>query len=161
YMIAVGAALVSYAMINLTNVTLDANFWYFAMARVIIGFGLPLIFIPMTSASYADIAPDKTDQASALINVARNIGGSIGVSLSQTILAQREQFHQSRLVENIIPSNIAYQQTLAQVEQYLMNQGSSAWEASQQALQWIGSVVQTQAALLAYIDVFWFLALVS
>lgn len=49
---------------------------------------------------------------SALINVARNIGGSRGVALAQTVLAQRQQFHQSRLIEHAAPSDIGYQQTI-------------------------------------------------
>ena len=52
------------------------------------------------------------DEASALINVARNLGGSIGVALAQTVLAQRQQFHQSRLIEHIAPCDIGYQQTV-------------------------------------------------
>ncbi len=55
------------------------------------------------TASYDGIPPDQTDMASALINAARNTGGSIGVSLASNVLAHREQFHQSRLVEQRDP----------------------------------------------------------
>ena len=81
------------------------------------GLGLPLIFLPITAASYDGIPPDKTDQASALLNAARNTGGSIGVSLASNVLAHREQFHQSRLVEHVIPSNPAYQESNTQPNQ--------------------------------------------
>ena len=80
--------------------------------------GLPLIFIPITTASYDGIPPSKTDQASALINLARNFGGSMGVSLSQTVLARREQFHQGRLVEHVGSWNPFYADTLNRVEAY-------------------------------------------
>ena len=56
------------------------------------------------TASYEGFPPEKTNQASALVNVARSLGGSMGVALAQTILAQRQQFHQSRLIEHIAPS---------------------------------------------------------
>ena len=56
--------------------------------------------------------------ASALINAARNTGGSIGVSLASNLLNHREQFHQSRLIEHAIPSSQQYQNTLHQVTQY-------------------------------------------
>jgi MFS transporter, DHA2 family, multidrug resistance protein len=161
YLIATGAALVALSMYDLTNVYGDLGFWFFAISRMLLGVGLPLVFIPILSAAYDGIPPDKTDQASALMNVARNTGGSVGVSLASNVLAHREQFHQSRLVENIVPSNPAYQQTLQQVTQYFIEHGSSVVQAQQEAIAWIAQQVQAQAAFLAYIDVFWTLTLLS
>ena len=83
------------------------------------------MFIPITTASYDGIPPDKTDQASALINAARNTGGSIGISLVTNVLWHREQFHQSRLVDQAIPSSVQYQDTLHQMTNYFVAQGSS------------------------------------
>jgi hypothetical protein len=120
-----------------------------------------LIFVSIIAASYHGIPPDKTDQASALINAARNTGGSIGISLASNVLAHREQFHQSRLVESVIPSSAQYQDTLQQVTSYFAAQGSSLLQAQQQAIQWIGQQVQMQASFLAYMDAFWVLALIS
>jgi DHA2 family multidrug resistance protein len=96
-----------------------------------------------------------------LINVARNTGGSIGVALGNNVLAHREQFHQSRLVENAIPSNVDYQTTLQQLTQYFVQHGSSLAHAQDQAVAWIGQQVQMQAAYLAYIDVFWVMMLMA
>jgi DHA2 family multidrug resistance protein len=148
-------------MYDLTNVYGDLDFWFFARSRMLLGVGLPLIFLSITTASYDGIPHDKTDQASALINAARNIGGSIGVSLGSNVLAHREQFHQSRLVESVIPSSAQYQDTLHQVTSYFAAHGSSLVQAQQQAIAWIGQQVQAQAAFLAYMDVFWVLMLVS
>jgi DHA2 family multidrug resistance protein len=113
------------------------------------------------AASYDGIPPHKTDLASALLNAARNTGGSIGVSLASNVLAHRAQFHQSSLAANAIPSGIPYQQTMQQLVHYFASQGSSIAQARQQAIAWIGQQVQAQASLLAYIDVFWTLMLVS
>src|SRR4030095_13456438 len=82
-------------------------------------------------------------------------------SLAATGRAHREQFHQSRLVEAVTPSSVQYQDTLHQVTNYFAAQGSSLIQAQQQALQWIGQQVQTQASFLAYMDVFWVLMLIS
>ncbi|MGJ5135822.1 DHA2 family efflux MFS transporter permease subunit [Bradyrhizobium oligotrophicum] len=161
YMIMTGAAVVAFAMYDLTRVYANVDFWFFAESRMLIGIGLPLIFLSITTASYNGIPPEKTDQASALINAARNTGGSIGVSLAANILAHRGQFHQSRLVENAIPSNPAYQDTLHQVTNYFTAHGSSLVLAQQQALAWIGQTVQMQSSLLAYVDVYWALMLIS
>lgn len=91
---------------------------------------------------------------SALINAARNTGGSIGVSLAANVLAHREQFHQSRLAEHLVPSSIQYQDTLHRAAGYFAAHGSSALQAQRQAIAWIGQEVQAQASLLSYIDVF-------
>ena len=99
--------------------------------------------------------------ASALINAARNTGGSIGVSLASNVLARREQFHQSRLAEQVIPSSPPYQHTLQQATQYLLAQGSSLAQAQSQAFAWIGQQLQAQASYLAYADVFWVLTLLA
>jgi DHA2 family multidrug resistance protein len=93
--------------------------------------------------------------------MARNTGGSIGVSIGQNVLAYRQQFHQSRLVENVVPSNPAYQETLRQVTEYFQAQGSNAAQAGEQAVAMIGQMVQQQAAYLAYIDVFYALCLMG
>jgi DHA2 family multidrug resistance protein len=61
----------------------------------------------------------------------------------------------------VIPSNVPFQETLHQLTTYFMAQGSSLLQAHQQAIQWIGQQVQTQASFLAYMDVFWVLMLIS
>ena len=161
YLIAAGGAIVALSMYHLTNIYADLNFGFFAWSRVYTGIGLPLIFIPITTASYDGIPPNKTDQASALINVARNLGGSIGVSLAQTVLARREQFHQSRIVESVGAWNPYYAQTVNGATNYYTNQGGGVGSPAQQALGYVGQQVQTQASFLAYIDVFFVLGIVS
>jgi len=163
YLIALGGVIMAAAMYDLTNVYADLSFGFFAWSRVYLGLGLPLVFNAVTTASYSGIPPGKTDQASSLINVARNFGGSIGVSLAQTTLARREQFHQSRLVEYVGSWNPIYGQTLQQVQSYFATKSliGSGGSPSQTAVAWIGQQVQTQASLWAYIDVFFSLSLIG
>ena len=133
YLIMTGAIFAAISMYQLTNVYGDLGFWFFARTRMVLGVGLPLIFIPIITASYDGIPPNRVDMASALINAARNTGGSIGVSLASNVLKHREQFHQSRLIENAIPSSQQYQDTLHQATHYFLAQGSLLPEAQQQA----------------------------
>jgi DHA2 family multidrug resistance protein len=81
YLIAIGAVLIALSMYDMTNVYGDLDFWFMARSRMLLGVGLPLIFVPIIAASYDRLPPGKTDQASALLNAARNTGGSIGISL--------------------------------------------------------------------------------
>jgi DHA2 family multidrug resistance protein len=156
-----GAAVAALSMWHLTGLTGDITYSYAALARIYLAVGLPFLFLPVTTASYDGIPPEKTNQASALINVGRNIGGSIGVALAQTILAQRQQFHQSRLVEHIAPSDPGYQQTVDAMTRFFQAQGSNASDAASQAIAWIGQTLQQQIDLLAYMDVFWLLAITA
>jgi DHA2 family multidrug resistance protein len=161
YLIAAGAAIAALSMWHLTGINGDISYGYAAMSRVYLAIGLPLLFLPITTASYDGVPPDKTNQASALINVARNLGGSMGVALSQTVLQQRQQFHQSRLVEHIAPSDVGYQQTIDTMTRFFQAQGSNASDAAGQAIAWVGQTLQHQIDLLAYIDVFWTLAVIG
>lgn len=161
YLIAIGASIVAAGMYGLTRLYADVDFAFFAWSRIVVGAGLPLILIPVLTASYAGVPADKTDQASALMNAARNVGGSIGISIGVNVLADRSQFHQNRLVESVTPSSPAYQETLQRMIDYFVAQGSALAQARGQAIQWIGEQVQQQASLLAYIDVFWTLMLLA
>ncbi|KRQ05582.1 DHA2 family efflux MFS transporter permease subunit [Bradyrhizobium manausense] len=161
YLIMFGAAVVAFSMWHLTGLNGDITYGYAALARIFLAIGLPFLFLPVTTASYDGVPPDKTNQASALINVARNIGGSMGVALAQTILAQRQQFHQSRLIEHAAPSDLGYQLTIEAVTRYFQAQGSNASDAASQAVAWVGRTLQQQVDFLAYIDVFWTLAIIA
>jgi DHA2 family multidrug resistance protein len=161
YLIVAGAAIIAISMYKMTNVYGDLGFWYMARSRMLLGVGLPLIFVPIMAASYDGIPQSKTDQASALINAARNTGGSIGVSIVSNVLTHRGQFHQNRLAEQVIPSSAQYQDTLQQITSFFAGHGSSLAQAHDQAIQWIGRQVQAQASFLAYMDAFWVLMLIS
>jgi MFS transporter, DHA2 family, multidrug resistance protein len=161
YLIIAGAVLIALSMYSMTNVYGDLGFWFMAQSRMLLGLGLPLIFVPIMAASYDGIPPSKTDQASAMINAARNTGGSIGVSIVSNVLTHRQQFHQNRLVEQVVPSSTQYQDTLQQVTNFFTAHGSSLTQAHDQAIQWIGAQVQSQASYLAYMDAFWVLMLIS
>ena len=161
YLIVAGGVIIALSMYALTNVYGDLGFWFMARCRMLFGVGFPLIFVSITSASYDGIAPDKTGQASALINAARNTGGSIGISLISNVLWRREQFHQTRLVDQALPSTVQYQDTLHHMTNYFVGQGSPLIEAQQQTIAWIGQQVQLQASFLAYMDAFWVLTLVA
>jgi DHA2 family multidrug resistance protein len=161
YLIIAGAVLIALSMYAMTNVYSDLGFWFMARSRMLLGVGLPLIFVPIMAASYDGIPPSKSVQASALINAARNTGGSIGVSIVSNVLTHREQFHQNRLIEQVVPSSTSYQDTLQQITNYFSAQGSSLAQAHDQAIQWIGAQVQSQASFLSYMDAFWVLMLIA
>jgi DHA2 family multidrug resistance protein len=161
YLIAAGAVVIAVSMYALTNVYGDLGFWFMARSRMLFAAGIPFMFIPITAASYDGISPDKTGQASALINMARNTGGSIGISLINNVLWRREQFHRNMLVDQALPSSVQYQDTLHHMTNYFVGQGNPLIEAQQQAIAWVGQQVQLQASFFAYMDAFWVLTLLA
>ncbi len=161
YMMAFGMSVVAVSMWHATSLDPTSSFSYFSWARVLQTIGLPFIFVPVTSASYADVPPDRTGQASALINVARNLGGSIGVSLATTMLARREQFHQFRLTEHLYQSSIPLQNAIRQGTDELIARGTPPPDAQHQAIGVIERLVQQQAGFISYMDVYFVFAIIA
>jgi len=161
FLIVVGLLGIMLSMWYSTSLTPDATFDYFAWVRVYQMIGLPFLFIPINTVAYDGLPAEQTNQGSALMNVARNLGGSIGISLANVEITQRTQFHQARLVENAIPSSPAFQSTLDQVTRYFMQQGASAGDAHGAAMGYIGQMIGKQATIMAYIDVFQLSAIVA
>jgi DHA2 family multidrug resistance protein len=120
--------------------------------------GLPFLFVPLSTVAYAGLPPGKSNSASALINTMRNLGGSFGISLATTLLARRQQYHQSVLIEHVGPYSSQYHDTIQQMQQAFLAQSSSAVDALHRAQALLYATVQKQAALLSYIDTFWILA---
>jgi MFS transporter, DHA2 family, multidrug resistance protein len=138
------------ALFHMSQFNLGVSFDQVVMARVFQVAGIALIFAPITQGAYIGLPPGKNNNASALINLARNLGGSVGIALSNTILAQRSQLHQTRLVENVSAYDTETTQRLDQLQGFFANHGGS----SQQALAQIYNEVHRQASMLSYIDVF-------
>jgi MFS transporter, DHA2 family, multidrug resistance protein len=155
YLIAFGLAAISVAMWHMTSLVPNANFHFFEFARVFQMIGLPFLFIPINTVAYAGLRPDQTNNASALINMARNLGGSFGISLANMVVARRGQFHHERLAEAITPGSPNYENALQQAQHFFEAQGANVARAKQLAFAWIAQTVGQQSVLLAYMDVFW------
>ncbi|MGH6681857.1 MAG: DHA2 family efflux MFS transporter permease subunit, partial [Bradyrhizobium sp.] len=158
YWMAVGFGTIAAAMWYSTSLTPDASFGFFAVTRIFQTLGLPFLFLPINIVAYSELPAAETNQGSALINVARNFGGSAGVSLANIELLRRSQFHQARLVSNLFPSSLAYQSTLKHLSAHFAQVGSPA-AATSRAIGYIGQLVASQATIMAYIDVFYAFAL--
>ena len=110
------------------------------MARVVQVLWLPMLFIPLSAISYVGVPGDQTNEASAMLNLYRNLGGSVGVSFAQTLLQERGQFHHARLAEHITAYN------------------GYGWKVP---LGPINGTLQAQASIMSYLDIFWLLGIVA
>jgi len=153
-----GMCMLSFALFHMTRFDTSIDFRTVATARVFQAIGLAFLFVPINTAAYAFIPRNKSNAASGLINLARNIGGSIGISLVTTMLARRAQFHQASLAGDIHKGNPRLQTMITATTHMLISRGSSASQASHQAYAMVANMLDRQATMLAYIDNFWLLA---
>ena len=121
--------------------------------------GLGFLFVPITLVAYVGIPADKTNAVAGMINFMRNIGSSVGTSMVTTVIARRSQFHQSILVGHASPGNQIFQRALDGLTARLTSLGMSVPDARTHAYARIYQALQAQAATLAYIDMFWLLAI--
>jgi DHA2 family multidrug resistance protein len=154
-----GLSMVCFALVHMTNFDLDIDFRTAATARVFQAIGLAFLFVPINTAVYGVIPPGKNNAASGLINLARNIGGSVGISLVTTMLARRAQVHQSNLTHSLNSGSPQLQGMLTSATHLLIARGSSPAEAARQAYGLVAGALGRQATMLAYIDNFWMLAI--
>jgi DHA2 family multidrug resistance protein len=94
------------------------------------------------------------------MNLARNIGGSVGISFVTTLLSRRTQFHQARLSENLSAGSAPLQSNLQGLTARFMQGGLDAASATQKAYAMLQANVIRQATMLAYVDCFWLLGAV-
>jgi DHA2 family multidrug resistance protein len=152
-----GLIVLSYSLFHMTKFDLAIDFRTVAGARVLQAVGMAFLFVPINTAAYAFLPRDKNNAASGLMNLARNIGGSVGISVVTTMLDRRTQKHLTDLAGNLSASNPSLQTMLQGATKAMQAHGASATEASHQAYALVQGTVQRQAVMLSYIDCFWFL----
>lgn len=154
YMMAAGLLITSAAMWHLAGFTTAVPFWHLAWARVFQAVGLPLFFVPLNTIAYSGLPPGKSNNASALINLMRNLGGGVGISVAVTLLERRTQFHQDRLCSHWTIFDTPFREQFSSLIAKFVNQGHSVGQATTSALATMAQSLQAQALMLSYIDVF-------
>jgi MFS transporter, DHA2 family, multidrug resistance protein len=154
-----GLCTLSFSLFHMTHFDLGVDFRTVVVARVIQAAGMAFLFVPINTAAYSFLPKEKNNAASGLMNLARNIGGSVGISVVTTMLDRRSQVHQNNLMANISGANPKLQSMLSGLAQSLEGHGVSATSATQQAWARIQGLVVRQATMLSYIDCFWILGI--
>ena len=159
WLIIFGILVSSTGLFWMSKFSLGIDFRTAMWSRVVQSAGLAFLFVPISTAAFTDIPKERTNYATGLFNLARNIGGSSGIATLTTILARRGQFHQQVLVGHLTPYDPAYRQALAGTTQMLYSQGASLPDAAHQAQGLLYGTVQRQANMLAFNDVFFLAAI--
>jgi uncharacterized membrane protein YhhN len=120
---------------------------------------LAFLFVPINVTAFAFVSKERMNNSTGMINLARNIGGSVGISLVTTLQARLMQRHQVRLMENLSPVNPRYMAMLHGLTAALRTRGSDAVQAAHQAQARRYGEMQGHAAMLSFIDVVWIMGL--
>ncbi|MGB2607316.1 MAG: DHA2 family efflux MFS transporter permease subunit [Candidatus Sulfotelmatobacter sp.] len=154
WLLVFGLAMLSASLFHMTSFDLQIDFHTAIVARVLQAAGMAFLFVPINTAAYAYLPREKNNAASGLMNLARNIGGSVGISLVTTLLDRRGQVHLNYLSRHLSASNPAFQSMMQGATQGMRAHGANSVFATQQAYAMIEGTVQRQATMLAYIDDF-------
>jgi DHA2 family multidrug resistance protein len=139
----------------LSRFTLSAGLDDFLAPILIRGFGLSLLFVPITTLALQDVPRDELGQATGLNNMMRQLGGSLGIAIITTIMSSRFALHRAHLTENISSLSPQFNERFNSAIHALTAKGYSFADAKQLALQSINTSVTKQTYLLTYTDAFW------
>ncbi|HOM30141.1 MAG TPA: DHA2 family efflux MFS transporter permease subunit [Deltaproteobacteria bacterium] len=154
-----GIVVTAYSTLLMARFTLGVDFATVMVPRVVMGVGMGLLFIPLTTLTIAHIEKEGMANATAIYNLIRNIGGSIGIAVVTTLLSRRSQFHQVRLVEHLTPFDALYQVRTQQAASLLASKGFDPETARHAGLGLVYESMLKQAGMLSFADVFYALAL--
>jgi len=141
------AAAGSYAM---TWYNLDIDVAWIIGPGIVQGVGMGMIFVPLSTLAYQTLPASASDQAAAIFNLARTVGGSVGVAIAATVLTRTSQTNWQTLGAGIDPYNPAFQTWLGAT-------GGSLSDAATMPI--VAMEVMRQATLLGFIETFGFVTL--
>jgi MFS transporter, DHA2 family, multidrug resistance protein len=150
--IAVGLALTAYSLWQMTRFSLLMDTWPVIISGVIQGFGLGLVWVPLSTVAFTTLPANLRNEGTAFFNLLRNVGSSIGISVVMFLLTQNIQRLHASLAENITPYNAA---------------GNTAAMAAHvnpstlTGLYGLNGMISNQAAMIAYIDDFWLMMILT
>jgi DHA2 family multidrug resistance protein len=160
WLVMFGCIVCSGSLFLMSGWNLDVSFGMVVRGRMLQSVGMAFLFIPINVAAFSFLARDKTNMGTGIINLARNIGASIGVATVTTMLERRAQIHNVQLNSHIVAGSPAYESMIAGSQAHFLAVGADPVQAVQQAHGLLYWMVQRQAAMMAFVDNFWLLGLI-
>lgn len=143
------------------DLTPDIDFGTLALFRAVQTVGLAFLFVPNSTLAYSTLPRSLNTDAAALYSMFRNIVGSVGIALTTAMADQRLEVHRSHLVEHMTPFDQPYQALLGRTARAFTDLGQTAASAHNSAMGLLNTMVNKQAAVLGYMDVFQLCAVIG
>jgi MFS transporter, DHA2 family, multidrug resistance protein len=160
WLIALGFALFGITGLAFGGLTLGISQWSLIWPIVLSGVAAGMVFVPLTTAAMGTLSNEQIGNASGLYNLLRNIGGSIGISVMNTLVTRHHQIRHNELIGHITSTSPFFRQLLAQA-QSLSLEKRGAGVAIRRGFALLSRMLEQQAAALSYVDVFRYMALLS
>lgn len=144
----------------LGQLNLNAGYWDIFWPQFLQGMGLSLIFVPLTTISMAPIARERMGYATSLYNLMRNLGGSIGIATTGTLLFRNQQGNTAWLGSHVNVYDLAAQNAFARTRAGFVAGGADTVTATRQAYGALFGLVQRQASMVAFVDLFRLLGMI-
>ncbi len=155
-LVAIGFALFALSCFMNLEITPDYAGDQLFIPNLVRAVGQAVVLTPLSSLATGGIERENAGSASAMFNMMRNLGGSIGIAVLETFVTKREQFHSNIITAHVSLGDPATRQRLASMQNYFLSNGTSdpdtAWH---EAVVQIGRTVRAQSYLLAYSDAFY------
>ncbi|MGA7106404.1 MAG: DHA2 family efflux MFS transporter permease subunit [Terracidiphilus sp.] len=145
---------VGLSFLHYSNFNLGTDYDHYALARALQGLGYAFFFVPLSVIAYSQLKPSENNKASSLTNFFRNWGGSFGIAFINTFSDRRLNFHQATVGSNLTASSGALQQQLQQSASFLQSRGFAQADSLSAAYAHVYSQLQAQAHLMAFMDCF-------
>jgi DHA2 family multidrug resistance protein len=144
----------------LGQLNLNGGYWEIFWPQLIQGAGLALLFVPLTTVSMATIAPERMGYATSMFNLMRNIGGSVGIAITATILQRQRVQIGSHMGEHVSAYDPVTQTLLAQITNGLVAAGSDMVTATQRAYVILNGMLFRQASMVSFVMLFRLLGII-
>ena len=160
WLVVFGLAILSLSLFHMATFNLEVDFRTAMTARIFQSAGMAFLFVPINVMAFYFIPKQKFNNATGIINLARNIGGSVGIAGVVTMLARRAQYHQAVLVGHMTPLDTAYRAMLGGASQMMAAHGADPVLAAHQAQGLAYGLLMRHATMLAFLDDFWLMGVV-
>jgi len=150
----IGLAVGGSTLVWMGQLNLEAGYWDVFWPQLLQGAGLALLFVPLTTVSMATISQERMGYATSLFNLMRNIGGSVGIAITATILQRQRQVTGTRLGEHISLYDPVTQSTLSQITSGLIAAGADTVTASERALVILRGMLLREASMVSFVMLF-------
>jgi DHA2 family multidrug resistance protein len=155
-----GLIIGGFTLVWLSWLNLQAGYWDIFWPQLIQGVGMSLLFVPLTTVSMDPIPRERMGNATSLFNLMRNIGGSIGIAVTGTMIARHSQANIATLGTHVSQFDPHTQSYFYQLRSAFMAAGADMVTATERAYAAIFGMVQRQAAMVSFVGLFWLLGVI-
>jgi DHA2 family multidrug resistance protein len=156
-----GFLVLALASFRLSQITLSINAWTVFWPQILAGSAMGFLFVPINMLGTAPLRRDQIGSATGALSLMRNVGGSVGIAWVSTLLARRSQVHQTMLGQHLTSGNLLLLQDLRGLRGFLALEHASFGSGASPAFAAVYRILQQQAALMSFTDVFQDLVLVA